>query len=102
MPNALDLIFDNILTNKKSSPAGFVLEIRDVVAFWYKTETKIIYFVPLCLIVFEFMVHSDPKSFLSKIKKQPNSFLMLEADFFASMYVLTQGICNKFIEMKLS
>ena len=40
--------FDNILTNSKSSPDGLVLEFE---AFWYKTEIKMIYFVPLCLIL---------------------------------------------------
>ena len=28
----------------------------------YKTEIKIIYFVPLCLIVSDYMVYSDPKN----------------------------------------
>ena len=34
--------------------------IRDVEAFWYKTEVKIIYFAPLCLIVYDFMIYPDP------------------------------------------
>ena len=32
-------------------PAGLVSRIRDVEAFWYKTELKIIHIVPLCLIL---------------------------------------------------
>ena len=33
----------------------------------YKTEIKIIYFVPLCLIVFDFMVYPDPE-FLFEVR----------------------------------
>ena len=32
-------------------PCGLGSRIRDVEAFWYRTEIKIIHFVPLCLIV---------------------------------------------------
>ena len=32
-------------------PCRLVSRIRDVEAFWYKTEIKIVYFVSLCLIV---------------------------------------------------
>ena len=32
-------------------PCGLVSRIQNVEAFWYKTEIKIIYFVPLWLIV---------------------------------------------------
>ena len=39
--------------------------IRDVEAFWYKTEINIIYFVPLFFIVFYFMVYPDPKFLIS-------------------------------------
>ena len=40
-------------------PCGLGPRIQDIVveAFWYKTEIKIIYFVPLSLITFDF----DPK-----------------------------------------
>jgi hypothetical protein len=38
-------------------------KIRDVESFIYKTEIKIIYFVPLCLIV---LTVSDPKFFVFK------------------------------------
>ena len=56
--------------------------IRDVEAFGYKTEIKIIYFVPLCLIVW-FMVYSNPKFLIFKTKKRPQLFfLRLEAVFF--------------------
>ena len=46
--------------------------IRDVEAFWYKTEIKIIYFMPLCLIVLivsDSMVYPDPKYKKIDIKK---------------------------------
>ena len=56
--------------------------IRDVEAFWYKTEIKIIYFVPLCLIVFDFRVYPDPKFLMLKTKKMASFFLRLEADYF--------------------
>ena len=45
-------------------PCRFGSRIQDAEAFWYKTEIKIIYFVPLCLnvlIVFDCMVYPDPK-----------------------------------------
>ena len=45
-------------------PCGLGSRIRDVEAFRYKTEIKIIYFVPLCLIlliVSDCMVYPDPK-----------------------------------------
>ena len=48
--------------------------IRDVEAFWYKIEIKIIYIVPLCLIVFDFMVFPDPKFSIFTTKKQPHLF----------------------------
>ena len=41
-------------------PCGLGSRIRDVEAFCYKTEIKIIYFVPLCLIVSDCMVYPDP------------------------------------------
>ena len=92
-------------------PCGLVTRIRDVEAFWYKTEIKIIYFVPLCLIllilliVSDCIVYPDPKFLIFKryqkldiknlgsgqtiqsdtIKKLKNGlivFLRLEADFF--------------------
>ena len=34
--------------------------IRDAEAFWYKKEIKIIYFVPLWLIVFDRKIYLDP------------------------------------------
>ena len=46
--------------------------IRDVEAFWYKTEIKIIHFVPLCLIVLivsDCMVYLDPKFLIFKKSK---------------------------------
>ena len=51
-------------------PCGLCSRIRDVEAFWYKTEIKIIYFVPMCfimLIVSDCMIYHDTKS---KIKYQ--------------------------------
>ena len=65
---------------------GLGSRIRDMEAFWYKTEIKIIYFVPLCLIVFNFMVYPDPKFLIFKTKKRPHFFLRLEADFFILCY----------------
>ena len=50
-------------------PCGLGSRIRDVEAFWYKTEIKIIYFVPLCLIVLivsDCMVYPDPKFLIFK------------------------------------
>ena len=44
-------------------PCGLGSRIRDVEAFWYKTEIKMIYFVPLCLIVPDCMVYPDPKKY---------------------------------------
>ena len=55
-------------------PYGLGSRIRDVEAFWYKTEFEIIYFLPLCLIVlivYDCMVYPDPKkikNWVSKIK----------------------------------
>ena len=45
----------------KKLEIGLGPRIRDMEAFWYKTEIKIIYFVPLCLIVSDCMVYPDPK-----------------------------------------
>jgi hypothetical protein len=74
--------------------------IRDVEAFDTnnKTEIKIIYFVPLRLIVWCTLILNFVRF---KTKKQPHFFLRLEANIFWS-YVITQGICNKFIGMKIS
>ena len=75
--------------------------IRDVEAFWYKTEIKIIYFVPLCLIMFDRTAYPDPRVLIFKTRKT-TSFLFLRLDAVFLYYVITQGICNKFIEMKIS
>jgi hypothetical protein len=48
--------------------------IRDMEAFWYKTEIKIIYFVPLCLIGLDFIVYPNPKFLIFKTKNQPLFF----------------------------
>ena len=55
-------------------PCGLGPRIQNVEAFWYKIEIKIIYFVPLCLIVFDFMVYPDPKFLIFKTKKHPHFF----------------------------
>ena len=47
---------------------GLSLRIQDAEVFWYKTEIKIIYFVPLCLIVFDHTVYHDPKFLIFKTK----------------------------------
>ena len=47
---------------------GLGPRIRDVEAFWYKTEIKIIY------VVFDFMVFPDPKFLIFKTKKRPHFF----------------------------
>ena len=61
--------------------------IRDVEAFWYETEIKIIYFVPLlCLIVFDRMVYPDPKFFIFKTKKQPHFFSEVRGCFLLMRY----------------
>jgi hypothetical protein len=75
------------------NPCGLGSRIRDVEAFWYKTEIKIIYFVQLCLIACDCKIYPDPK-----LKTASFIFLRMEADFFCS-YVITQGSCNKFIEV---
>ena len=92
--------------------------------FWYKTEIKIIYFVPSCLIVLIVsvcMLYLDPKFLISKIDQKLNiknlgwGYIPLKKKkkvrvnhqsknwgqrliLFWS-YVITQGICNKFIEI---
>ena len=45
---------------------GLGSRIRDVEAFWYKTDIKIIYFVPLCLTVSDCMVYPDPRFLIFK------------------------------------
>ena len=82
-------------------PCGLGPRTRNVEAFWYKPEIKIIYFVPLCFIVFDFMVYLDPKFLILKTKNQPRFFSEVRNWFFL-FYVITQGICNKFIEINIS
>ena len=41
----------NTLQILEIKPSGLGSRIRDVEAFWYKTVMKIIYYVPMCLIV---------------------------------------------------
>ena len=72
---------------------GLGSRIRDVEAFWYKTEIKIIYFVRLYG-----LPSADPKFLIFKTEKRPHFFLRLKADFFKST-VIMQDICNKFIEI---
>ena len=62
-------------------PCGLGPRIRDVEAFWYKTEIKIIYFLPLFDCVWSYMVYPDPKFLIFKTKKCPCFFLRLEAFF---------------------
>ena len=90
------ILFCSSFTKLEIKPA-----IRDVEAFWYQTEIKIIYFVPLCLIVFDCMVYPDRKFLIFKTKKRPNFFSGVTGCFFWS-YIITHGICNKFIKMKIS
>ena len=83
-------------------PCGLVSRIRDVEAFWYKREIKIIYFVPLCLIL---LIVSDCIVFLNiknlgfgwttairHNQKLKNGliffFSRLEADFFLALNVI--------------
>ena len=83
---------------------GLGSRIRDVEAFWYKTEIKIIYFVQLCLIaliVCDSIVYPGPKYLIFKTKNRLIYFSE-EGGWFFWSYVITQGICNKFIEMKIS
>ena len=47
------------------------------------------------------MVHPDPKFLISKTKKRSHFFSEVGGCFFL-FYDITQGICNKFIEMKIS
>ena len=58
-----------LLIRLEIKPCGLGSRIRDVEAFWYKTEMKIIYFVPLCLIVLivsDCMVYPNPKFLIFK------------------------------------
>jgi hypothetical protein len=89
-------------------PCGLVSRIRDVEAFWYKTEIKIIYFVPLCLIllVVSDCIHSFFKyqklrvvlnhchQTQSKTKKTASFFLRLEADFFFGFKTFPDMLLN--------
>ena len=60
-------------------PCGLGSRIRDMEAFWYKTDIKIIYFVQLCLIVWFTLT----LNFLYwKLKKASSIFLRIEADWF--------------------
>ena len=66
-------------------PCELGSRIRDVEAFWYKTDIKIIYFVQLCLIaliVCDCMVYPDPNFLYSKLKMASFIFLRMQADFF--------------------
>ena len=53
--------------------------------------------MPLSLIVFNRMVYPDPKFLMFKTKKWLHFFLRLEA-----VFLITQGISNTFIEIKIS
>ena len=58
-----------IIEQQGIKPCSLGSRIQDVEAFWYKTEIKIIYFVPLCLnvlIVSDCMVYPDPKFLIFK------------------------------------
>ena len=55
------LLVVEIYRNQKSRIAGLVLEFE----MWRHFETKIVYFVSLCLIVFVCMVYPDPKFLIS-------------------------------------
>ena len=89
-------------TRNQARPCGLGSRIRDVEAFWYKTEIKIIYFVQLCLIaliVCDCMVYPDPKFLIFKTKKHPQFFYEAGGWFFFDLNVIMQDICNKFIEI---
>ena len=75
-------------------PSELGPRIRDVEAFWYKTEIKIIFFVPLCLILWFTLTLN-----CSKLKNCPIFFRGYRLFFWS--YIIPQGICNKFIEMKI-
>ena len=58
-----------IIEQQGIKPCSLGSRIQDVEAFWYKTEIKIIYFVPLCLnvlIVSDCMIYPDPKFLIFK------------------------------------
>ena len=67
---------------KLIKPSGLDPRIRDVEAFWYKTEIKIIYFVSLCLIL-RFTLTLNV--WYIETKKRSHFFLRLEANFFDTM-----------------
>ena len=54
------------VTRNQAWPFRLGSRIQDVEAF----KKKIIYFVPLCLIVFDWMVYPDPKILIFKTEKQ--------------------------------
>ena len=79
-------LYIRIYSMLEIKPCGLASRIRDVESFWYKTEIKIIYFVPLCLIVFDRMVHPDPKFLIFKTKKRPHIFSEVRDCFFILCY----------------
>ena len=66
-------------------PCGLGSKIRDVEAFWHKTE--ILYFVPLCwlCVIDDCMVYFDPKFLIFKTKKSSFFFWSWRLIFFDPM-----------------
>ena len=93
------IVLIELLDTLEIKPCGLDSRIREVEAFWYKTEIKIIYFVQLCSIALIVCYCTLTLNFwYLKLKTTSFIFLMMEANFFWS-YVIMQGICNKFIEV---
>ena len=84
-----------IYRNQKSRIAGLVLEFEMWRHFDTKKETKIVYFVSLCLIVIDRMVYPDPKFLIFITKKGLIFFLRLEAVLLGKMANHTKQICRQ-------
>ena len=77
-------------------PCGLGSRIRDVKTFWYKTE--IIYFFRWCWLCVVVWFTLTLNFWYLKLKNNLVFFLRMEADVFW-FYLITQDICNKFIEI---
>ena len=86
----------------KLKPWRFASRIRDLEAFWYKTEIKTIYVVQLCLIgsiECDCMVYPDLKFVRFKPRNWTHLFFWGWRLILFWFYIITQGICNKFIKV---
>ena len=80
---------------------GLGSRIRDVEAFWYETEIKIIYFLQLrliAMIVSNCIIYPNPKFLISKTKKKVHLFFWEWRLIYLS-YLIMHSIFNKFIKV---